>query len=99
MFDFIITALHDYVAFLGTLCDTTTTGEVTTQTTTVGTTPCLTSTSGGTANGAVCKFPFIYQTATYYTCTTIDNNGQLWCATTPSYDDDELWGNCQGTVN
>lgn len=78
------------------MCDTTT-AVATTQTTTIaGTTPCATFTSGGNANGAVCKFPFIYQGSAYYSCTTINNNGQLWCATTLSYDDDKLWGNCQG---
>lgn len=72
---------------------------MTTQTTTAGTTPCSTFTSGGTANGAVCKFPFVYKTVTYYSCITINNNGKLWCATSSNYDIDELWGNCQGILD
>ncbi len=94
------------MALKGTVCDTTTQASTSLRTTSLetttlietsaGTTPCATFTSGGNANGAMCTFPFTYKSVTYYSCTTIDNNGVLWCATTPNYARDKLWGNCQG---
>lgn len=51
-------------------------------------------TVGGTANGARCYFPYIYQGKKWYQCLTANNDGVLWCATTPNYDLDQLWGNC-----
>ena len=80
----------------GTVCETTTVAETTRLTTSAGSTPCATFTSGGNGNGAMCIFPFTYQSVAYYQCITNGNNGQLWCATTPNYDIDGLWGNCQG---
>lgn len=51
---------------------------------------------GGNAQGANCFFPFIYSGKLTYKCITDNNDGKLWCATTPSYDDDRVWGNCDG---
>ena len=65
------------------------------MTTSGGTTPCATFTTGGNANGAMCTFPFTYKSVTYYQCISIDND-QLWCATTANYDRDQDWGNCHG---
>ncbi len=79
----------------GTVCDTTTAPASTTMTSTGGTTPCATFTSGGNANGAMCTFPFTYKSVAYYQCITLDND-KLWCATTNNYDRDQDWGNCQG---
>ena len=90
---------HDYMYFqTGTICETTTLAETTRLTTSGGSTPCATFTSGGNGNGAMCVFPFTYQSVAYYQCITTGNNGQLWCATTPNYDIDGLWGNCQGRL-
>ena len=82
---------------LGTVCDTTTPPESTTMTTTGGTTPCATFTTGGNANGAMCTFPFTYNSVAYYECTTIDRD-QLWCATTSNYNVGGVWGYCQGEM-
>ena len=59
-------------------------------------TPCETYTTGGTANGASCQFPFVYKDALYYQCITRDHKGKFWCATTYNYDIDDQWGNCAG---
>ena len=72
--------------FKGTSCDVTTPEP---------TTPCLTYTVAGNANGAFCQFPFRYKGVTYYQCTRIDNQRD-WCATTANYDIDKLWGVCAG---
>ena len=82
---------------IGTVCDTTTPPATTTMTSTGGTTPCATFTSGGNANGAMCTFPFTYKSVAYYECTTIDR-GQLWCATTSNYDIGGVYGYCQGKL-
>lgn len=83
--------------FPGTVCDTTTHTETTTSpTTTAGSTPCPTFTRDGTANGAMCVFPFIYQNVAYYECVLLNDNA-LWCATSTNYDADRLWGYCTGT--
>ena len=62
-------------------------------------TPCETYTTGGTANGATCQFPFIYKDALYYQCTGIDHKGRSWCSTTYNFDIDQLWGNCAGNYD
>ena len=36
----------------------------------------------------------MYRNRFYTECTTIDNNGIKWCATTASWDADETWGAC-----
>lgn len=41
-----------------------------------------------------CVFPFYYQEQKYDSCTTINNAGRFWCATTDDYDQDRLWANC-----
>jgi hypothetical protein len=48
--------------------------------------------------GAMCVFPFVHSGVTYTSCTTADNAGVLWCATshaygTPTIRDDD-WGKC-----
>ncbi len=55
-------------------------------------------TSGGNAGGQACVFPFVYRNLQYTECILTNNNGQLWCATTNSYDVDGLWANCVGTA-
>ncbi|CAK8685878.1 unnamed protein product [Clavelina lepadiformis] len=47
-----------------------------------------------TANGSRCVFPFIYKGIWYNECTTIDNNGQLWCSLSTNYAETQSWGNC-----
>lgn len=76
---------------IGTSCDPTTTVATTIE----PTTPCLTYTVAGNANGAFCQFPFRYKGTLYYECTRIDNK-KLWCSTTSDYDIDEQWGVCSG---
>jgi len=46
------------------------------------------ATSGGTADGALCTFPFEYGGVTYLNCTSAGHN-QDWC-----YTDNGKWGNC-----
>lgn len=65
-------------------------------TTIIPSTPCLTYTTGGNANGATCIFPFLYEGTARYQCIDTNNGGVLWCGTTPSYDRDRIWGNCAG---
>ncbi|XP_040572668.1 matrix metalloproteinase-9 isoform X3 [Lepeophtheirus salmonis] len=50
---------------------------------------------GCTTNGEVCKFPFIYSDVTYNECTSKENAGVLWCATS-RYDTGEAldYGAC-----
>uniref|UniRef100_A0A670ZKC0 Fibronectin type-II domain-containing protein n=1 Tax=Pseudonaja textilis TaxID=8673 RepID=A0A670ZKC0_PSETE len=44
---------------------------------------------------APCSFPFIYRNKSYYSCTTEGAlYNQLWCATTPNYDNDSKWKSC-----
>jgi len=45
-------------------------------------------TSGGTADGDSCSFPFEYHGVTYVSCTSV-NHDQDWC-----YTDSGKWGNC-----
>ncbi|XP_073438361.1 macrophage mannose receptor 1-like [Dendrobates tinctorius] len=49
----------------------------------------------GNANGQPCKFPFKYNNKVYVDCTTDGKSeGRPWCATTPDYDTDQLFGYC-----
>ena len=65
------------------------------QTTAVST--CPTVTTGGNANSALCRFPFITQGVTFYECTTqFSSSNRPWCATTYNYDQDQSWGYCAG---
>lgn len=43
-----------------------------------------------------CVFPFIYRGRRYNRCTSINSRGRPWCAITPSYDVDKLYGYCGG---
>ena len=43
-----------------------------------------------TTEGEACKFPFTYQGAEYFECTSIANNGVPWCGTANGG-----WGNCK----
>ncbi|CAK8689050.1 unnamed protein product [Clavelina lepadiformis] len=49
---------------------------------------------GCTTDGSSCVFPFNYQGIWYNECTTINNNGQLWCSLSTNYDESSSWGNC-----
>ncbi|KAK3753634.1 hypothetical protein QZH41_014738, partial [Actinostola sp. cb2023] len=46
-----------------------------------------------TTKGEICVFPFKYQGLDYNSCTTRDHH-RPWCAVTPDYDVDKLWGQC-----
>ena len=52
-------------------------------------------TTGGNGGGWPCHFPFQYMNNIYYTCSELDHTGP-WCAVTEDYENDELWGNCEG---
>ena len=43
-----------------------------------------------------CVFPFIYRGRRYNRCTAVNSRGRPWCAITPSYDVDKLYGYCGG---
>ena len=43
-----------------------------------------------TTKGETCKFPFTYKDTEYNQCTSVGNNGVLWCST----DTGGGWGNC-----
>jgi hypothetical protein len=62
----------------------------TTAVTSPPTTPAPTPTCGGTADGAMCLFPFHYGGTTYTECTTINNGNIPWCNTVNS-----KWGECK----
>jgi len=47
-------------------------------------------TSGGTAKGAPCAFPFTYKGKSYNKCTT-DGHHRMWCRSAGN----KLWGHCQ----
>ena len=47
-----------------------------------------------TRSNFCCVFPFIYKGRRYSSCTRINSPKGPWCATTPSYDADKLWGYC-----
>uniref|UniRef100_A0A3P9K6J3 Fibronectin type-II domain-containing protein n=1 Tax=Oryzias latipes TaxID=8090 RepID=A0A3P9K6J3_ORYLA len=49
-------------------------------------------TTGGTAAGKPCMFPFMYGNQWYSDCTVTDHT-ELWCAVQTHYDSDsERWG-------
>jgi len=46
-----------------------------------------------------CVFPFKYRGVTYNGCTTVRNNGKLWCSTENAADGNyKKWGNCDVAV-
>ena len=47
-----------------------------------------------TRSNFCCVFPFIYKGRRYSSCTRINSPKGPWCATTPNYDADKLWGYC-----
>ncbi|XP_068692933.1 uncharacterized protein [Montipora foliosa] len=51
------------------------------------------STFGGNANGACCKFPFIYKGAVYWKCTDQDAETK-WCSVTEVFEIEKKWGFC-----
>ncbi|XP_054835404.1 matrix metalloproteinase-9 [Eublepharis macularius] len=52
-------------------------------------------TSYGNADGALCRFPFVFEGKSYSTCTTEGrSDGRPWCATTANFDQDKLYGFC-----
>ncbi|XP_072330668.1 lymphocyte antigen 75 [Scyliorhinus torazame] len=51
-------------------------------------------TTDGNAFGKPCVFPFKYRRKWHHECTTDNNDGQEWCATTANYENDRKWGNC-----
>lgn len=55
----------------------------------------MVKTSYGNANGAACHFPFTFEGQSYSTCTSEGrSDGLPWCATTPNYDRDKVYGFC-----
>ena len=51
--------------------------------------------SGGSARGAECHFPFTYKGETHPHCIKSNSrNGASWCATTADFRADKLWGRC-----
>ncbi|XP_006035838.1 matrix metalloproteinase-9 [Alligator sinensis] len=53
------------------------------------------NTSFGNANGAACHFPFVFEGKSYSHCTAEGRaDGLPWCSTTPSFDQDKLYGFC-----
>ncbi|XP_077023905.1 matrix metalloproteinase-9 [Tamandua tetradactyla] len=57
-------------------------------------------TVGGNAGGKPCEFPFVFEDRSYSACTTDGrSDGYSWCATTASYDEDQLYGFCPTRVD
>ncbi|XP_034274160.1 protein sel-1 homolog 1-like isoform X2 [Pantherophis guttatus] len=51
---------------------------------------------GGTADGELCQFPFLFMEKEYSECTADGReDGRLWCATTYDYKTDQKWGFCE----
>ncbi|XP_029412783.1 matrix metalloproteinase-9 isoform X2 [Nannospalax galili] len=52
-------------------------------------------TEHGNGDGKPCVFPFTFDGRSYSACTTEGrSDGYRWCATTPNYDQDKLYGFC-----
>ncbi|MFT7812315.1 macrophage mannose receptor 1-like [Arapaima gigas] len=52
----------------------------------------------GNAQGAPCRFPFLFKKQWYADCTKSGaSTGRLWCATVPDYNKEEKWGYCPST--
>ncbi|XP_075049585.1 protein sel-1 homolog 1 [Mixophyes fleayi] len=51
---------------------------------------------GGTSDGELCHFPFLFMEKEYAECTSDGReDGRLWCATTYDYKSDLKWGFCE----
>ncbi|XP_039597163.1 protein sel-1 homolog 1 isoform X1 [Polypterus senegalus] len=51
---------------------------------------------GGTADGELCIFPFLFLGKEYSECTSEGRgDGRLWCATAYDYDQEKKWGFCE----
>ena len=48
-----------------------------------------------TEDNRCCVFPFVFNGASFNSCTTV-NASRKWCATTANYDRDKQWGFCDG---
>lgn len=59
--------------------------------------PCYQESFGGNSFGHCCRFPFMRNNTTYYTCIT-DSDENPWCATTVNFDQDKKWGYCSETI-
>ncbi|XP_032230889.2 uncharacterized protein LOC5506570 isoform X2 [Nematostella vectensis] len=60
--------------------------------------PQCVQTYGGNSNvGKCCSLPFIFRDTVYDKCIKHTHTGNMWCATTPNYDQDRTWGFCKQT--
>ena len=48
-----------------------------------------------TEDNRCCVFPFVFNGASFNSCTTV-NASRKWCASTANYDRDKQWGFCDG---
>jgi hypothetical protein len=59
-------------------------------------------TTGGNANGKICRFPFKYNDVLHYQCTYEDAqnfNNKKWCRTNDDNAPFLEWGNCPSMMN